>query len=44
MSFGQYILDENGNPEPCEDIIKWGAIEGHLKVMTKVLNKEITNE
>lgn len=20
----QYILDQNGNPEPCEDILKWG--------------------
>lgn len=24
MSFGQYILDKDGNPERCEDIIKWG--------------------
>lgn len=20
----QYILDKNGNPEPCDDILKWG--------------------
>ena len=24
MGFGQYILDENNQPIPCEDILKWG--------------------
>lgn len=32
---GMYVLDENGNPVPCEDLFKWGRFMQEYRRIVK---------
>ena len=40
---GQYILDEHGNPQPCDDLFEWGRWMAKTDDTRRVARTELAN-